>query len=267
LTSTNDGTGRLFNADANADVVYGVRDWGVNLVWADTSLWRVQAEGGPNLMKGQAVAIRVWGGGWLRYGHQTWGVNLVFDDEPHYEWYVLGGGVGPGTSPMAGDELDRNGPLALWNKTTGRYLIHSYQTWGINLDWFSPAGSEPPPPPPPATGIKTYRLINCTWPEAHTLQMWVKDLTVGTAWTHVGSAPSNWTSFQDCGPVYHSGTPFSYNVPTSGRFYRLIAVDADPDYCSLAEPNPNIAFNCVRWDSTPFLGTTTSTLVATATVP
>jgi hypothetical protein len=267
LSNTNDGTGRLHNHNGEADVVYGVRDWGVNLVWDDTSLWRVQAQGGPQVMKGQAVAIRVWGGGWLRHGSQTFGVDLVLDSNPRYEWYVLGDSNGPANSAMPGYPLAYNGGFALWNKHANAYLVHGVQTWGINLKWFSDAPPPPPPPPPTQTTIKTYKVVNCTWPEEHTVQMWVKDLSAGGPYVNVGSAQPNWTNYGSCGPTTHSGTPFSYTIPTSGHWYELVAVDSDPDYCFLPEPNPNVAFNCVRMDSTPFLGgTTTGSLEVTTTV-
>jgi hypothetical protein len=269
LSSTNDGTGRLHNNNAGADLVYGDRTWGPNLNWADTSLWRVQAQGGPELMKGQAVAIRVWGGGWLRHGHQNFGVNLVLDSNPAYEWYVLSESNAHPTadSPMAGDPLGQGGGFALWNSARGQYLVHGDQTWGINLQWWSPGGSQPPPPPPPTqNAIKTYRVINCTWPAEHTLQMWVKDLTAGSAWTHVGSVQPNWNDHGSCGTTTFAGSPFSFNVPISDHYYELAAVDSDPNWCLLAEPNPNVAFNCVRMHTSPFLGSTTSTLVVTATV-
>lgn len=53
LSTINDETGGLYNKNALSELVYGERTFGVNLGWADTSLWRVQAQGGPHLMKGQ----------------------------------------------------------------------------------------------------------------------------------------------------------------------------------------------------------------------
>lgn len=86
-------------------------------------------------MFGQAVALRVWGGGWLEYGHETWGVDLVLSNTPSYEWYVLSGNLRPGVaidsrpSPYA-DEF------ALWDSRAKTYLITRYQTWGVSLDWY-----------------------------------------------------------------------------------------------------------------------------------
>ena len=64
-----------------------------------------------------------------------------------------------------------------------------------------------------------------------------------------------------CGVGDISGSPFTFNVPVSGYVYEVIAVDANPDYCPDAQPDPNRAFNCVRMDSTPFVGDTTGGLV------
>jgi hypothetical protein len=43
-------------------------------------------------------------------------------------------------------------------------------------------------------------------------------------------------------------------------------VDANPDYCLDAQPDPNRASNCIRMDSTPFVGDTTNGLTAIAPV-
>ena len=64
-------------------------------------------------MYGEAVALRVWGGGWLEYGHQDWGVDLQLSDTPSYEWYVLG--------ETPGWDID-GGEFALWNSAAHDYL-------------------------------------------------------------------------------------------------------------------------------------------------
>ncbi len=89
-------------------------------------------------MRGQAVALRVWGGGWLKYGNETWGVDLVLSDTPSYEWYVVGG--------TPGIPID-NGPWALCNNAAHDYLVYGDQTWGVNLNWYQ---KTLPPPPAPA---------------------------------------------------------------------------------------------------------------------
>jgi hypothetical protein len=75
-------------------------------------------------MYGQAVALRVWGGGWVKYGHETWGVDLHLSNQPVYQSYVVD--APPGT-PIAG------GQFPLWNSASHRYLVEQHQTWGVSL--------------------------------------------------------------------------------------------------------------------------------------
>jgi hypothetical protein len=129
LNGANDGTGDLFNASRNMSLTHANQTFGVDLDYSENpALWRIEAQGGPQLMYGQAVALRVWGGGWLKYGNETWGVDLVLSNTPSYEWHLVG--EPPGT-PIA------NGSFALWNSATNRYLVASHQTWGVSLDWKS----------------------------------------------------------------------------------------------------------------------------------
>jgi hypothetical protein len=129
LSGTNDGTGDLFNNYRNMSVTHEHQTFGVDLQYSEhQALWKIEAQGGPHVMYGQAVALRVWGGGWLKYGHQTWGVDLKLSDKPVYQWYVVGA---PAGTPIA------NGQFALWNSATGRYLVEQHQTWGVSLGWKS----------------------------------------------------------------------------------------------------------------------------------
>src|SRR5262249_28238943 len=108
LSSVNDGTGNLQNSARSSytSLTWESQTFGVDLNWTKYSaLWKIEAQGGPQLMRGQAVALRVWGGGWLKYGDQTWGVDLVLSDTPSYEWYVLAG--------TPGGPID-DGRWALW---------------------------------------------------------------------------------------------------------------------------------------------------------
>src|SRR5947208_15248581 len=114
LSSTNDGTGDLVNYKMNKLLKHGSQTFGVDLDWLDTSLWRVEAQGGPTLMKGQAVALKVWGGGWLRHGHQNFGVDLHMSDTPVYEWYAIGAQGTPDEYTGAGNSLTGGGTFALW---------------------------------------------------------------------------------------------------------------------------------------------------------
>jgi len=132
LSGVNDGTGDLFNAKRNLSLTHANQTYGVDLEYSNhTALWKIQAQGGPHLMYGQAVALRVWGGGWLKYGNETWGVDLVLSDKPEYQWYLVGA---PAGTPVA------NGQFALWNSATNRYMVAAHQTWGVSLDWKSDPG-------------------------------------------------------------------------------------------------------------------------------
>jgi len=132
LNGVNDGTGDLFNAKRNLSLTHAHQDFGVDLDYSDhTALWKIQAQGGPHLMYGQAVALRVWRGGWLKYGNETWGLDLVLSDKPVYQWHLVGA---PAGTPIA------NGQFALWNSATNRYLVAAHQTWGVSLDWKSDPG-------------------------------------------------------------------------------------------------------------------------------
>jgi hypothetical protein len=138
LSSTNDGTGTLANRNRgnDRDLYHAGQTFGVDLDWkVGPTLWRVQArDGGTQLTRGEPVALRVWGGGWLKYGHQTWGVDLQLSDTPSYEWYVLGG---PSGAPLANGSY-----FALWSSTANGYLVNRHQTFGVDLDW-----SRAPRPP------------------------------------------------------------------------------------------------------------------------
>jgi hypothetical protein len=127
LTSVSGAAGQLQNRPLfNENLVYREQTFGVNLDWVedDPALWTVQGQAGPQVLWGEAVALRVSGGGWLRYGTQTWGVNLQLSNTPVFEWYIVGGQPG---QPMTGSDF------ALWNRTAAHYLIWGQQQYGVNL--------------------------------------------------------------------------------------------------------------------------------------
>ena len=135
LSDVNDGTGDLFDRPRGHSLVWAHQTFGVDLNWSSNkALWKIEAQGGPHLMYGQAVALRVWGGGWLRYGHQTWGVDLTLSNTPSYEWYILGD-VRPGVAIDSRPALLAD-EFALWNSRAKTYLITRYQTWGVSLDGY-----------------------------------------------------------------------------------------------------------------------------------
>lgn len=134
LSNVNDGTGALRNSalkrTEGTALHYQRRTFGINLGWTSPnhSLWKIEAEGGPHLMYGQAVALRVWGGGWVKYGRRTWSINLVWSSTPSYEWYILGGV--PGDTPDGQD-------FALWNSVAKDYVVFHTRTPGVDLAWYS----------------------------------------------------------------------------------------------------------------------------------
>jgi hypothetical protein len=136
LSLTNDGTGDLRSQPKGRSLKWDTERFGVDLVWDEhPALWKIEAQGGPHVMQGQAVALRVWGGGWLAYGNETWGVDLVLSSTPVYQWYVL--------TDTPGRPIEPSGAFALWNSAANGYLISRAQTWGVDLDWDKPAGSTP----------------------------------------------------------------------------------------------------------------------------
>jgi hypothetical protein len=115
-------------------------------------------------MKGEAVAIKVWGGGWLKYGHQTWGVDLQLSPTPVYEWYAIGLQGDISESTRAGYDLGDGGTFALWNSAAQAYLVHGDQTFGVDLKWYKVGGGSPTPTPtpPPPHGVKSESVLNCS---------------------------------------------------------------------------------------------------------
>ena len=141
LSSTNGGGEQLANqAPAHgysAFLVYGQETFGVDLQLADQpSNWTIQAQGGPHLMDGQAVALEAAPGKWLAYGHETFGVDLVYSSTPSYEWYIVGG--------TPGSSIGSSGQFALWDSANSKYLIWSIDLdYGVDLDWSSAPAPRP----------------------------------------------------------------------------------------------------------------------------
>jgi hypothetical protein len=228
LSNTNDGTGDLVNTNLEEDLLWGNQTWGVDLTWGDSSLWRVEAQGGPHLMKGQAVAIRVWGGGWLKYGNQTFGVDLQLSSTPVYEWYAIGMRGDSSENAWAGHDLTDAGTFALWNSSAQAYLVHGYQTWGISLKWYKVGGgpTATPTPGPTQHGVKTERVLNCSI-EQQPVEVWIADQTAGGNFVDEGSVGEQYGS---------EGCPASGSVPVtfsplSGHHYLLVATESALSGC------------------------------------
>jgi hypothetical protein len=227
LSSTNDGTGNLVNENIQQHLRYGHETWGVNLTYADSSLWRVEAQGGPHLMKGQAVALKVWGGGWLKYGHQTWGVDLQLSATPVYEWYAIGMRHDPSEQTYAGFNLADGDSFALWNSSAQAYLVHGYETWGISLKWYKVGGgSSPTPTPFPTHGVKTEQVLNCSV-EQHPVEVFIADQTVGGGFVDKGMVNEQYGASGCPAP---GSVPLTFS-PLSGHQYLLVATDKTLPAC------------------------------------
>jgi hypothetical protein len=232
LSNTNDGTGDLVNTNIEYDLLHSSQTFGVDLDWGNSSLWRVEAQGGPHLMKGQAVALRVWGGGWLKYGHQTWGVDLQLSDTPVYEWYAIGLQGDPSESTWAGHDLEDGGTFALWNSSAQAYLVHGHQTWGVDLNWYRVGGSNPTPTPTPTPqGVKTEQVLNCAV-DQQPVEVWIADQTAGQGFVDLGSLDPQ---YGDAGCPADGSVPIAFS-PISGHHYLLVATDSTLPACGSNDP-------------------------------
>ncbi len=112
-------------------LVYGVRDYGVNLNWSDKPQaaisFRRSSGSSASIKYGETVALHVKGGNWLYYKSRTWGINLDFSSDPKYEWEILG--EKPDTAVQAGV------PLALYNAVEKDMVVYCSRPVGINLRW------------------------------------------------------------------------------------------------------------------------------------
>ena len=233
LSNSNDGTGELVNTNLEKNLRYGDQTWGVNLTWADSSLWRVEAQGGPHLMKGQAVAIRVWGGGGLKQGTESFGVDLQLSDTPVYEWYAIGVQGDPSEKSYAGNGLGDGGTFALWNSSAGAYLVHGYQSWGVSLNWYRVGGGSTasPTPVPTPHGVKTERVLNCGV-EQHAVEIWIADQTTGAGFVDKGALG---TQYGSAGCPDAASVPVTFS-PVTGHHYLLVATDSSLPACDGNDP-------------------------------
>jgi hypothetical protein len=231
LSGDNDGTGPLENAEHGStnNLIWQVNKrsifpfhcgCGVDLAFTNkTSLWKVQATGGPNIMYGEAVALRVWGGGWLEYAHQTFGVDLHLVSTPVYQWYILGG--------TPGDTVDSS-EFALWDSAASDFLVEHGQTFGPDLEWYKKTLPPTTPPPPAPVGVRLLVEYNCSM-DGLPVEMWVDDSTAGTGWSDRGTVPNGWVDGDGCEETSDNSWGFT---PISGHRYEVRAVDFEADGCS-----------------------------------
>lgn len=95
LTAGN--TYELKNTTVDRYVIYGQREYGINLVWSASSTRDVffahalNAPQGTPLLYGEPIAIAVSDGGYLKHQPREYGINLVWSAERVTEWEIRGG--------------------------------------------------------------------------------------------------------------------------------------------------------------------------------
>jgi hypothetical protein len=112
---------------------------GINLGWTDdagpataakVARWffvRNGVGGGP-LTYGETVAIGVGRKpSFIRNQHRTVGIDLDWSDTPVFEWKLAGG--------PAGQAIDPNQYLAIYNDKAGEFLIFFDRTAGADIGW------------------------------------------------------------------------------------------------------------------------------------
>ena len=131
----------LYTSPPRQFVVYGRRDYGVNLNWArqapaNFTLSRASGTSEP-ITFGETVALREQRGGYLYYKQREYGINLEFSRQPAYEWEVRGGT--PGTPVREGKWGDgsyiSDVVISLYNRKINCYVVYGEREYGINLVW------------------------------------------------------------------------------------------------------------------------------------
>jgi hypothetical protein len=112
---------------------------GINLGWTDdaepatatnAARWFFARKGGGDgpLTYGETVAI---GSGkkpsFIRHEERSIGINLGWSDTPVFEWKLAGG--------PAGDKIDPNVYLAIYNENASEFLIFFDRTAGGDIGW------------------------------------------------------------------------------------------------------------------------------------
>jgi hypothetical protein len=143
----------LWNNYIRNYVQYGERDYGINLVWArrgptpvkDIRFMRASGTLDP-VIHGEALALFVEGGKFLKYSEREYGINLVWSDTPVYEWKVEAGA--PGGHDNSGDpgtRVNTRKPIGLVNTKIGQHVVYCEREYGINLRWAKDCKRAPKP--------------------------------------------------------------------------------------------------------------------------
>ncbi|HEX5041050.1 MAG TPA: hypothetical protein VFW95_13090 [Candidatus Limnocylindria bacterium] len=132
LTAGN--TYELKNMEVDRYVIYGEREYGINLVWSqDSNRDMFFAHGigelqGTPVLYGERIAIGIADGGYLRYQVRDYGINLGWTNDRVLEWEVRGGTSGQ-PIPFAANRF------SLYNRVAGDYVVYCERPYGINLRW------------------------------------------------------------------------------------------------------------------------------------
>jgi hypothetical protein len=125
---------RLVNrANKDKAVVYGEREYGINLVWGGPggASFVTQQEGGVGVVRyGEKVAIKFEGNPanpFVKYGERNYGINLVWSKPPVFEWEVRGETTG---SPVQYGDY-----FGLYNTRNRALVVYGERKYGINLVW------------------------------------------------------------------------------------------------------------------------------------
>jgi len=244
LTSLNGGTGTL-HSSVDGRHLYSRSRWvGPDLDFkSGVSSWKVVAEGGPQLMKGQAVAL--WtpgedgGGGWMKSGGATFGAAMSFDQSrPSYEWRIVG------AVETAGQPLN-SGTFALWSNVRRDYLVFAPGTgpgvadvsWlSEDLDLAEPPAPDPVPQPALAhDGVGSLRVFNCVAAQ-HAVNVWIKDSTAGGDFQYKGQVAPQFDAETGC--VGKDSSPLTFN-PVGAHSYQVVVTDPLSTGCAGDDPSNN----------------------------
>jgi len=133
-----EGTQRyhLLNRTTGQVVVYGEREYGINLVWSSSlSAANIRFErpaGASGAIKfDEPLAIYVQGGGYVVYQSRDYGINLGWKsslDASAYQWRIRGG---PAGTPVLAKQH-----IILTNTKVDRDVVYGEREYGINLVWY-----------------------------------------------------------------------------------------------------------------------------------
>jgi hypothetical protein len=118
---------------------YEEQNWGINLGWTDdaspdtakrVARWfftRSGAGNGPVTYSETIALANGTGDSWLHYSERPRGINLDWSSRPVFEWQLLG--------RKAGEPVQRDQYLAIFNKKANLFFVHFDRDAGGNIGW------------------------------------------------------------------------------------------------------------------------------------